>query len=964
MNRKRQVPSCVRRSTIGLALGMCLAGQSAWAGEIGDERRAGFADRVVFDAGAPGEAFDSFIVYYRGDAAPGEDNAKAARDTREILAKDIARTNARLSVKARQERRLATGGHLMRLSDALDKSASENFMIEGIEPNALRHAFAVPNDPHYSRQWALREAIGGINIEPAWDFSLGTGVVIAVLDTGRTAHPDLDAKTVPGYDFISDPVRARDGTGRDSDPGDMGTWTHAGDCGTGSDARDSSWHGMHVAGIAGALTHNGLGIAGTAPGAAIQHVRVLGRCGGTTADIAEGIIWASGGQVNGVPNNPTPARVLNLSLGGYGSACSQTEQRAIDSARSRQSVVVVAAGNDNSPVSGASPANCDGVIAVAATDRDGKRASYSNYGMQIDIAAPGGDGRLEDNILSTVDTGTRGPVGAGYGWKGGTSMATPYVAGVVALMLERRPSMTPAQVETMLRNTARPFPGDCSGGCGVGIIDTRAAVRAARGGPVTEYPVSVALYGNGRGKVASTPARIDCGTSCSARFDRDAIITLRATPASGYEFTGWSGACSGAGSTCTINMNQAKVAFATFKIPVQTLNNGSVRTNLSASGDTRLMYGITVPAGATNLRFEMSGGGGDADLHVRRGVEPSLSTYDCRPWQTGNNESCMFAAPMAGTWYAMLSGDPNFSGVRLSVSYTTAPLGGPLLARSTPVRNISIPEGGARYYRFTVPANSGNLRIETQGGSGDLDLYVRRGGVPTTSAYTCAPLRANNNEVCELAEPAAGTYYVMLHGYTQVSGATLTANYVPVKALTVDWAGSGAGSVVARRLATGETEAGCTVLPCSMKLHSNATFDLIATAAAGSRFAGWAANQCDSVTALGHCRVKMDNARRVIAGFDLTTANSPLVTVGRSGNGTGTVQIRRISNGAIIGTCTHYSCRAGLPAKEAYEFIATPNASSSFDGWAAGQCDTITPAGRCRVLVERPMTITARFSPK
>ncbi|HRN58729.1 MAG TPA: S8 family serine peptidase, partial [Chiayiivirga sp.] len=284
------------------------------------------APRVMLDAGAANEAVSGFIVYYRDDAAPGEENAKAAVDTRKAVDQDLARVKAALSIEAKRDRRLATGGHLLSVPKALGKSAALGFMrematnpqIDSIEPNVRHWPTAVPNDPHYSSQWGLREAVGGLNIEPAWDHTVGSGVVIAVIDTGRTAHPDLDAKTVPGYDFISNAAEARDGSGRDSDPSDMGTWNSAGECGAGEPAKDSSWHGTHVAGIAAALTHNGLGIAGAAPGAAIQHVRVLGRCGGTTADIAEGIIWASGGQVSGVPTNPTPARVLNLSLGGSG----------------------------------------------------------------------------------------------------------------------------------------------------------------------------------------------------------------------------------------------------------------------------------------------------------------------------------------------------------------------------------------------------------------------------------------------------------------------------------------------------------------------------------------------------------------------------------------------------------------------------------------------------------------------
>ncbi|HET8871054.1 MAG TPA: S8 family serine peptidase, partial [Aquabacterium sp.] len=221
-------------------------------------------------------------------------------------------------------------------------------------------------------------------------------------------------------------------------------------------------------------------------GAKVLPVRVLGRCGGYTSDIADAMVWASGGSVINVPANPTPARVLNLSLGGSGT-CDSTTQNAINYARSRGAVVVVAAGNSNSDASQFSPASCSGVIAVAATGITGGKASYSNYGSVVSIAAPGGDGSY--GIVSTLNSGTTTPSTDSYAAYMGTSMATPHVSGVVALMLSKNPSLTPDNVLTLLKSSARPFPATCNQ-CGAGIINASAAVDAALGTTTTMTTVA------------------------------------------------------------------------------------------------------------------------------------------------------------------------------------------------------------------------------------------------------------------------------------------------------------------------------------------------------------------------------------------------------------------------------------------------------------------------------------------
>jgi serine protease len=190
-----------------------------------------------------------------------------------------------------------------------------------------------------------------------------SNIVVAVVDTGILPHPDLDGRVLDGYDFITDPARARDGDARDPNPRDEGTWGSESECGF---AQDSFFHGLFVAGQIAANTNNGIGIAGITTGAKILPVRALGRCGeGTFDDILEGMLWSTGVQIAGVPPNIHPAKVINLSLGGIG-ACDQSIQEAVDDAMATGAVVVAAAGNESGDVEDFTPANCSGVITVAA----------------------------------------------------------------------------------------------------------------------------------------------------------------------------------------------------------------------------------------------------------------------------------------------------------------------------------------------------------------------------------------------------------------------------------------------------------------------------------------------------------------------------------------------------------------------------------------------------------------------
>ena len=409
------------------------------------------------------------------------------------------------------------------------KMKAEDPSIEYAEPDRMMYPMLTPNDTNYSSLWGLQGGNGGIRANTAWDTTTGVGVVVAVLDTGIRPHADLSGQTVAGYDMIADTFVSNDGSGRDSDPSDPGDWSTAGQCGTGEPASNSSWHGTHVAGTVAAKGNNSLGVIGVAFGAKVQAVRVLGRCGGYTSDIADGIIWASGGTVSGVPANATPARVINMSLGG-GGACDTTTQNAINSARSRNTTVVVAAGNENQNASNSNPANCAGVITVAAVGPTGGRASYSNFGAVVDVAAPGGNQSTgtTNGILSTLNAGTTTPGADSYVYYQGTSMATPHVAGLVALMYAVKPTATPDQIETALKGSARAFPATCSQ-CGTGIVDAPAAIAAIVGGTVTLPTVNEVEANNTIATANTVAAASNINGSLSSTTDTDYFkVTLPA----------------------------------------------------------------------------------------------------------------------------------------------------------------------------------------------------------------------------------------------------------------------------------------------------------------------------------------------------------------------------------------------------------------------------------------------------
>ena len=340
-------------------------------------------------------ATDRIIISYKPNSQAYKTPAETGLMTRETQAAGVA---------LQYLRSMSGGAHVLRLPGRLPLEQVQKIAkklaalpdVDYAEPDQIRFPTLSPNDTLYSNQWDFFDSTGGINAQPAWDITTGSStIVVAIGDTGITNHVDLAGRMVSGavatsgYDFIHDTLVANDGDGRDSNPSDPGDWITTAESHSGYFAgcpnSNSSWHGTHVAGTIGAASNNSLGVAGINWNSKLLIVRVLGKCGGYDSDIIDGITWAAGLPVSGVPANANPAKVINLSLGGASASCPTSWQTAINTIKAAGAVIAVAAGNSSADVSGFTPANCDGVIAVAATGKTGSLASYSNYGPLVKI---------------------------------------------------------------------------------------------------------------------------------------------------------------------------------------------------------------------------------------------------------------------------------------------------------------------------------------------------------------------------------------------------------------------------------------------------------------------------------------------------------------------------------------------------------------------------------------------------
>ncbi|MHC9511519.1 S8 family serine peptidase [Kangiella sp. M94] len=461
-----------------------------------------------------------------------------------------------------------------------------------------------------------------------------------IIDTGILgSHSEFSGRFMGGYDFIDN----------DTNP------------------NDCNGHGTHVAGTVGGSTY------GVAKGVKLYGLKVLGCNGsGTNSGVIAGIDW--------VANNHVKPAVANMSLGG---GASSTTDNAVANLVASGVTVAVAAGNDNSNACNYSPAREPSAITVGSTTSSDSRSSFSNYGTCLDIYAPG------SSITSAWSNGGTNTIS-------GTSMASPHVAGVAALYLANNPSATPSQVESAIKNAA-----------------TSGKVTDAKSGSP-----NLLLYSLFDG---STP-------------DPDP------EPEPGNE-----------------------------------LQNG-VSVSFSGATGSETDFTFEVPSDASNVSFDMSGGSGDADLYVKFGSAPTTSSYDCRPYRNGNTESCDFTA-QTGTYYVMVRGYTSYSNVNLVATHDGGGTNPPPAGGSETLENLSGASGSWSHYYIDIPAGMSSLDVQMSGGSGDADLYVRRGAQPTTSSYDCRPYKWGNNESCSFSNPAQDRWYISIRGYSSYSGVTLQVDW-------------------------------------------------------------------------------------------------------------------------------------------------------------------------------------------
>jgi len=513
---------------------------------------------------------------------------------------DVASLTQRTGIAMARSRQFAPNMHVVFLRETLygtDVAAALEKLradpsVAFADIDERRYAHALPNDPLFvptataSGQWYMQTPstttptsdAAATDAVSAWGITQGSsGTVIADVDSGiRFDHPDLlragvvgsagtSGRLLPGYDFVgqdldasnSNPLGtflvANDGDGWDPDPSDPGDWIDSNDlmntkvfpsknCST----ANSSWHGTRVMGVLGALTNNNAGIAGMTWNPYLLPVRALGKCGGLDSDIMAGIMWSVGQTVfddsgNPVPDNPYPADIINLSLGGTGSSCPSSYQSLVTQLTGMGVLVVASAGNESGPVD--IPANCPGVLAVAGLRNIGTKVGYSSLGPEVGIGAPAGNcvntaqgSPCLRSIDTTINEGLTTPAGNGYTDQTnsnlGTSFSAPIVSGIAALMRAANANLTPPQLIARIKASATPYPQPpgvalCVNGstssvecacttttCGAGMVNAFSAVKAALN-PIAAVKIPAGFIG-GSGTFDASGSVAACGATGAA----------------------------------------------------------------------------------------------------------------------------------------------------------------------------------------------------------------------------------------------------------------------------------------------------------------------------------------------------------------------------------------------------------------------------------------------------------------
>ena len=662
--------------------------------------------------------------------------------------------------------------------------------VESIEPDYQRFLMA-QNQP-----WGIAKT----QSDQLTDAD-GANMTVCIIDSGyERANPDLNANNASGTN----------------------------NSGTGNWYQNGGSHGTHVAGtIAG--VNNSEGVVGIMPNTNVNlHiVKVFNEAGwGYSGDLSDAVDTC---VTNG-------AKVINMSLGGAGS--STTEKNALQAAANTGVLLIAASGNDGDATL-SYPASYDAVMAVGAIDSNNQHAEFSQYTAQVEVSAPGeailstvaGDGRLGyitvgsttygndsvvpqthyvqsggNYVVNNVDGSANGVLASCT--ISGSSYSCTNVNGNICLA-ERNdnqkgsnyPEINPAKAcadagasgVIVYSNSARP------GLQNPFLVDANTDVT------VPTVSVSRTLGQQLMGQLGTNASLTVNGSQNYAYYNGTSMATPHVT---GVAALVWSNNpnCSaddvrsalkntaidldvaGRDDKTGFGLVQAKAASdalaascgGTTPPPPPTGNvlaNGVAKTNLGSS--TELSFTMEVPAGATDLTFDMSGGTGDADLYVKFGSAPTSSSYDCRPYKGGNSESCPITTAQAGTYYVKVVAYSTFSSVNLTGSFTEPSTGGGATGGSASVTDISVARRAWTYYTIDVPAGMATLDFAMSGGTGDADMYIRRGSQPTSSTYDCRPYKSGNNESCSFTNPTADTWHIGIYGYSAASGVNLDVTYNP-----------------------------------------------------------------------------------------------------------------------------------------------------------------------------------------
>jgi serine protease len=497
---------------------------------------------------------------------------------------DMAAVIQRNGIAAASSRQLTPSMHVVLLQktlygadvDAALKKLRADPNVAFADVDERRYPHALPNDPLFvatataSGQWFMQTPstvtatsdAAATDAVSAWNITQGSsGTVIADVDSGiRFDHPDLlragfGGRLLPGYDFVGQDENAangdlldtfliaNDGDGWDPDPSDPGDWIDSTDLKNGTvfpskncSVSSSSWHGTRVMGVLGALTNNDVGIAGMSWNPYLLPVRALGKCGGLDSDIIVAIEWAVGMSISGVPDNPYPADIVNLSLGGTGSSCPSDYQSLISTLTGMGVLVVASAGNESGPVD--IPASCPGVLAVAGLRNIGTKVGYSSLGPEVGIGAPAGNcvnttagSPCLRSIDTTVNEGATVPGANSYTDQSntnlGTSFSAPIVSGIAALMRAANANLTPPQIIARMKAAATPYPqpagvAQCVASssvecacttttCGAGMVNAFSAVKAALN-PIAAVKIPAGFIG-GSGTFDAGGSVAACGAT-------------------------------------------------------------------------------------------------------------------------------------------------------------------------------------------------------------------------------------------------------------------------------------------------------------------------------------------------------------------------------------------------------------------------------------------------------------------